>query len=122
MATPENYGLPYEDLTLDTVDGIKIKCYLLLQRKQIDSLSLREMTDKQVRGQLGCYFGGGGGGNHIDFLSLFLTVDPHFQFSASRPTVIMFHGNGGNMGHRIPLAHVFYSQMWCNVLMVSYRG
>lgn len=34
----------------------------------------------------------------------------------------MFHGNGGNMGHRIPLAKVFYAKMRCNVLMVSYRG
>ena len=35
---------------------------------------------------------------------------------------MMFHGNGGNVGHRIPLARVFYYKMRCNVLMVSYRG
>lgn len=34
----------------------------------------------------------------------------------------MFHGNGGNVGHRIPLARVFYYKLRCNVLMVSYRG
>ena len=34
----------------------------------------------------------------------------------------MFHGNGGNVGHRIPLAKVFFAKMRCNVLMVSYRG
>ena len=44
------------------------------------------------------------------------------QYAATRPTVIMFHGNGGNMGHRIPLAKVFYVKMRCNVMMVSYRG
>ena len=44
------------------------------------------------------------------------------QFIASRPTVIMFHGNGGNMGHRIPLAGIFYKRMRCNVLMMCYRG
>jgi hypothetical protein len=44
------------------------------------------------------------------------------QFVSSRPTVMMFHGNGGNHGHRIPLAKVFYLRMRCNVLMVSYRG
>jgi pimeloyl-ACP methyl ester carboxylesterase len=44
------------------------------------------------------------------------------QFAASRPTVLMFHGNGGNHGHRIPLARVFYLKMRCNVLMLSYRG
>jgi len=34
----------------------------------------------------------------------------------------MFHGNGGNIGHRVPLAKVFYEKIRCNVLMVSYRG
>lgn len=34
----------------------------------------------------------------------------------------MFHGNGGNLGHRIPLARVFFSKMRCNVLMMCYRG
>jgi len=35
---------------------------------------------------------------------------------------MMFHGNGGNHGHRVPLAKVFYMKMRCNVLMMSYRG
>ncbi|KAJ7910444.1 Alpha/Beta hydrolase protein [Mycena leptocephala] len=39
------------------------------------------------------------------------------EFIISRPTVVMFHGNGGNHGHRIPLAKVFYLRMRCNVLM-----
>ena len=29
------YGLPYEDLTLDTSDGVRIKGYLLLQRRYL---------------------------------------------------------------------------------------
>jgi hypothetical protein len=41
---------------------------------------------------------------------------------ARRPTVIMFHGNAGSLGHRIPLGMVFQMHMRCNVLMVSYRG
>jgi hypothetical protein len=44
------------------------------------------------------------------------------EFAATRPTVLMFHGNGGNYGHLIPLASVFYVAMRCNVLMLSYRG
>ena len=44
------------------------------------------------------------------------------QFAATRPTVLMFHGNGGNHGHRIPLAKIFFGKMRCNVLMLSYRG
>jgi pimeloyl-ACP methyl ester carboxylesterase len=34
----------------------------------------------------------------------------------------MFHGNGGNAGHRVPLAKVFFAKLRCNVLMLSYRG
>jgi fermentation-respiration switch protein FrsA (DUF1100 family) len=44
------------------------------------------------------------------------------EYIASRPTVIMFHGNAGNFGHRIPLARMFFNHMRCNVLMVCYRG
>lgn len=38
------------------------------------------------------------------------------------PTVLFFHANAGNMGHRLPLAEVFYKRFNYNVLMVSYRG
>jgi len=31
-------------------------------------------------------------------------------------------GNGGNIGHRVPLARVFLLKLRCNVLMLSYRG
>jgi hypothetical protein len=44
------------------------------------------------------------------------------EFAATRPTVLMFHGNGGNHGHRIPLGKIFFGKMRCNVLMLSYRG
>ncbi|KAG1814762.1 Alpha/Beta hydrolase protein [Suillus subaureus] len=50
------------------------------------------------------------------------TLQTHEEFASTRPTVLMFHGNGGNHGHRIPLAKVFYVKMRCNVLMLSYRG
>ena len=42
--------------------------------------------------------------------------------SKRRPTVIMYHANAGNMGHRLPLAKVFWKQMNCNVFCLSYRG
>jgi len=35
VPTPADHGLPYEDVTLDTPDGIKIKCYLLVQRRHL---------------------------------------------------------------------------------------
>lgn len=35
VPTPADHGLPYKDITLNTLDGIKIKCYLLVQRRHL---------------------------------------------------------------------------------------
>ncbi|KAI4226292.1 MAG: hypothetical protein L6R36_003283 [Xanthoria steineri] len=34
----------------------------------------------------------------------------------------MFHGNAGNIGHRVPIAKVLEEQIGCNVFMLEYRG
>lgn len=39
-----------------------------------------------------------------------------------RPTIFLLHANAGNMGHRLPLARIFYHKMHCNIFMLSYRG
>ncbi|KAB5551208.1 Alpha/Beta hydrolase protein [Coniochaeta sp. 2T2.1] len=41
---------------------------------------------------------------------------------ASDVTVIMFHGNAGNIGHRIPIARMMIGTTGCNVFMLEYRG
>ncbi|KIL59739.1 hypothetical protein M378DRAFT_168878 [Amanita muscaria Koide BX008] len=96
---PTDFGLPYEDLPLKTPDGVTLRCYLLTQKKSLAT-------------------------SHSDFIKQEM-VDSYSsdeELAASRPTVIMFHGNAGNHGHRIPLARVFLLNMRCNVLMMSYRG
>ncbi|KAF9559944.1 alpha/beta-hydrolase [Agrocybe pediades] len=95
VAVPSDFELPYEDLQLKTPDDVTLKCYLLPQRKEIEH-----------------------GASHIEIPES-MSDD---EFAATRPTVIMFHGNGGNLGHRIPLAGIFYKRMRCNVLMMCYRG
>ncbi|KAK3394245.1 Alpha/Beta hydrolase protein [Podospora didyma] len=40
----------------------------------------------------------------------------------SNVTVIMFHGNAGNIGHRLPIARMLISNTGCNVFMLEYRG
>jgi abhydrolase domain-containing protein 13 len=37
-------------------------------------------------------------------------------------TILLFHGNAGNIGHRLPIAKVLASSLGCNVLMLEYRG
>jgi abhydrolase domain-containing protein 13 len=37
-------------------------------------------------------------------------------------TILMFHGNAGNIGHRLPIARILEESIGCNVLMLEYRG
>jgi fermentation-respiration switch protein FrsA (DUF1100 family) len=37
-------------------------------------------------------------------------------------TILMFHGNAGNIGYRIPIAKILQENLRCNVLMLQYRG
>ena len=46
-----------------------------------------------------------------------------FNKSISRNiTILMFHGNAGNIGHRVPIARVLEENLGCSVLMLEYRG
>ncbi|KAK4615910.1 hypothetical protein CLAFUW4_09783 [Fulvia fulva] len=54
-------------------------------------------------------------------LSGFLVKPPNR--SQARPiTILSFHGNAGNIGHRLPIAKVLAEQMQCTTLMLEYRG
>lgn len=37
-------------------------------------------------------------------------------------TILMFHGNAGNIGHRIPIARMLSGSLGYNVFMLEYRG
>lgn len=53
MPTPADFVLPYEDVTLTTPDGLKIKGYVIPARKtfmssvEVNSMS---MTDRKLKG------------------------------------------------------------------------
>lgn len=96
VPTPDRFGLAYADVELTAQDGVRLRCYLLQQA--------RALPQPEAAGVSGAE---GMSDN---------------EFAATRPTVVMFHGNGGNLGHRIPLARVFFLKMRCNVLMMCYRG
>ena len=38
VAKPTSYGIPYEDLDLETSDGVSLRCYLLKQNKNIATI------------------------------------------------------------------------------------
>jgi pimeloyl-ACP methyl ester carboxylesterase len=37
-------------------------------------------------------------------------------------TVIFWHGNAGNIGHRLPIAKILAEDLGCNVFFAEYRG
>lgn len=44
------------------------------------------------------------------------------QHARRNVTIIMFHGNAGNIGYRLPIAKVLSNELRCHVLMLQYRG
>ena len=49
-------------------------------------------------------------------------IRPSNKGVAKNVTIIMFHGNAGNIGHRVPIARILEENLGCNVLMLEYRG
>ncbi|MCJ1309955.1 Alpha/beta hydrolase domain-containing protein 13 [Agyrium rufum] len=49
-------------------------------------------------------------------------IRPANKSQAKNLTILMFHGNAGNIGHRVPIAGVLQDSNGCNVLMLEYRG
>ncbi|KAK3715671.1 bem46 protein, variant [Vermiconidia calcicola] len=54
-------------------------------------------------------------------LSAFL-VRPANKAQAKPITILTFHGNAGNIGHRLPIARILANDMQCTTLMLEYRG
>lgn len=100
VATPLDYHIPYDDLELVAADGVKVKAYLMKQRKE-DRYDSRALDNLEVAAR---------------------EKQTDDEYAKTRPTVLFFHANAGNVGHRIPYARIFYSRMRCNVIMLSYRG
>ena len=54
-------------------------------------------------------------------LNAFL-IRPSNKLLARDVTVLMFHGNAGNIGHRVPIAKKLMEDNGCNILMLECRG
>jgi hypothetical protein len=132
---PTQLGMPYEDVTLTTPDGVRIKGYVIPARRKpvgkeewmgLSGVERKERGEKEMMdwveemgddqaisvSLLGSLCGKG---------SLLIWLWD-LQYAKSRPTVVVFHANAGNMGHRIPIARKFNVDLGCNVFMLSYRG
>ncbi|KAF7233102.1 hypothetical protein EG68_11736 [Paragonimus skrjabini miyazakii] len=38
------------------------------------------------------------------------------------PTILVLHGNAGNVGHRLPMCRLLADNVQCNILLIDYRG
>jgi abhydrolase domain-containing protein 13 len=54
-------------------------------------------------------------------LNAFLIRPSNKQFEQN-VTILMFHGNAGNIGYRLPIAKILSEDIGCHVLMLQYRG
>lgn len=105
------YGMPYDDLTLTTPDEVKIRAYLIYAKNRTDIESLKRSHNQRRKAE-----------EQMPVDSTQPLSEQQAEFAKSRPTVLLYHANAGNMGHRIPLAHIFWNNLGCNVMMLSYRG
>ncbi|CAO3702029.1 unnamed protein product [Rhizopus stolonifer] len=55
-------------------------------------------------------------------LRSYIILQPDEQKAKKSPTILYFHANAGNMGHRLPIAKILYDRFNCNIIMLSYRG
>ncbi|SJX65306.1 uncharacterized protein SRS1_15576 [Sporisorium reilianum f. sp. reilianum] len=120
--TPDEYDLPYIEEELITPDSERLRVFVMLQGTKLAARRpmprIQEVTDddekrptqpverKSTPTQTG--------------IAPLDVVDA--QLANKRPTVLFLHANAGNMGHRLPLAAVFFKRFGCNVIMLSYRG
>ena len=49
-------------------------------------------------------------------------IRPSNRRARNNLTMLMFHGNAGNIGHRVPIARMLEETNGCNILMLEYRG
>ncbi|ORX40152.1 Alpha/Beta hydrolase protein [Kockovaella imperatae] len=114
VPTPKDVALPYEDVKLTTSDGVKIRAYVIpARRKQISTEDLK-MASPSARKEIA--------EKEVADWTEEMGQDEAIEYAKSRPTIILFHANAGNVGHRVPIARKFNADYKCNVFMLSYRG
>lgn len=55
-------------------------------------------------------------------LHMFFVKQPTEALAASAPTILYFHGNAGNIGHRLMNVKGLVQLLGCNVCLLEYRG
>lgn len=101
--TPTDFGMTnWETIQITTVDKVRLRGYMM--RPEVGSGPVTMVAPANGRAATGS------NGQTV--------IAPHEPLC----TLVYFHGNAGNVGHRLPIARLLISQLRCVVLMVDYRG
>lgn len=129
---PSAFDIPFQDLRLNTSDGVTIACHLMLFEEFYKEFAQykasapqqdrkkRKRKRSEVKLMPGSSKDKGESSSAIELVEEKRT-DARPAGPQGRATVVMFHGNAMNHGDLIDLA-VQFLIMGCNVLTVSYRG
>ncbi|KAK8858520.1 hypothetical protein IAR55_002747 [Kwoniella newhampshirensis] len=111
---PIEIGCPYEDVSLTCPDGVKVRAYVIPARiKPLSAQEIRSMGTEERKERAS---------KEMEIWAEEMGNEKATEYAQSRPTVVFFHANAGNMGHRLPLARKFNVDFGCNIFMLSYRG
>lgn len=103
LYVPVPAGVPHESVYIRTKDGVRLN--LILLRYTGGGVGGDE-------GPSGVSASAGQGGPGASSSSS----------SSASPTILYFHGNAGNIGHRVPNALLMLVNLKANVVLVDYRG
>ncbi|MBM3706930.1 MAG: alpha/beta hydrolase [Actinobacteria bacterium] len=96
LSTPSDYGMGYEDVFFVTSDGIKLNGWYIEQMEQKEQKKQIEKKEQKEQKES--------------------------PVEKNNPkTVIIFHGNGGNISYSFDLIELFY-KMELNIFIIDYRG
>ncbi|CAJ1012333.1 alpha/beta hydrolase fold/Serine aminopeptidase, S33/Alpha/beta hydrolase family [Leishmania naiffi] len=134
---PVALGIPYaERVCVTTADKVRLWGYMLWPgpTSSVEKGSTCSTPDAigRTSPNVGTTVGGvhvevDGAGDLTDSISAGSTLSSsnrNASLSSGMPSFVMlyFHGNAGNVGHRLPLAQAFVAHLKCAVMMVDYRG
>ncbi|KAH8585091.1 uncharacterized protein ELE39_003482 [Cryptosporidium sp. chipmunk genotype I] len=132
---PNENKMNSEDVTLTTDDNVKLHCWFMVHRKfdryihkQSDVIEVGSNLTEDHRARRVEYDGSENKPNEKNRKApkymrfYFPEFADRYEQQEKAPTIIFFHGNSGNIGHRIPRFWEFYNLIGVNILAVSYRG
>ncbi|OII70741.1 uncharacterized protein cubi_00886 [Cryptosporidium ubiquitum] len=130
---PNEKKINSEDVTLITDDNVKLHCWFMVH-KEFDRYVSNKFGTLETDSNLKENFEGEiEDDNEGEYMNItrkapkymrhyFAEFAKRYEQQEKSPTIIFFHGNAGNIGHRLPRFWELYNLIGVNVLAVSYRG